>query len=218
MLYSALRLPDGQATHEAVAAESSSGMDTDEVVRRLWIALDPTDRHPLIKDFVRTSTADVRFLAALISERLAAGGPAAAADAGDDLPSSVVYACAARALQDGRVAEAAVGLAALLGSEEARGRGLLGLAVCAACFDRFDDALELALASRDAGNRHPRVYYLAGWAELKRGNKRVAQVFLARASRIARRDDDQLEDLQMAQRLLLQMHIGASEGLNVAHA
>lgn len=120
----------------------------------------------------------------------------------------ICYECASEAIEAGRIGEAAVGLVALLGAPDTRSDALLELAVCATRLDRFDDGLVLALASCQDALGHPRAYVVAGLCELQRGNRRTAQTYLAGASRIARRHAEYGEDLRMAQRLLLLMHMG----------
>ncbi len=127
--------------------------------------------------------------------------------------AAVLYGCAEAAAADHRLGEAGIGLAALLEPPAVRVYGLVGLAVCAARLGRFDDALALAVESFGPEVGHPRSYCIAGLCEMKRGHRRAAQTYLSGASRIARRDPDHADDLRLAQRLLLLMHLSAEAEL-----
>jgi hypothetical protein len=54
--------------------------------------------------------------------------------------------------------------------------------------------------------KHPRAYYITGFCELQRGNRKNAQSHLAMAARMARRRPEFRDDLRAAQRLLLILH------------
>lgn len=103
--------------------------------------------------------------------------------------------------------EAAVILAALGAMEESRVGGLLGLAVLAVRSGRIEIAYELASACLDAEPKHPRAYSIAGVCELERGNSESARAYLAAAARIARQKPEYHEELNIAQRSLLLMHL-----------
>lgn len=208
----ALLLPLSVALCVSEKAGSRDALDEAEVRRRLGPVLDRILRKDevgrLVADWPETSGDESRSrFATRILTRLASTETDDATDpvSRDLLP--VFYACAADALREGEVAEASLGLVSLLPSSGTRADGLLGLAVCATRLNRFDDALELALQSRRCGNRHPRACYVAGLAELERGNRAAAQGYLACASRLARRDLSHAEDLRMAQSRLLMMHM-----------
>jgi|GEM_PF-3181021 len=93
------------------------------------------------------------------------------------------------------------------GTPESRGAALLGLALCAARHGDWDDALVLALEARRAAPGQPRASCLAGLCELERGNRRNSQTHLATAARLARSNPAYGEDLRLAQRALLLMHL-----------
>jgi hypothetical protein len=88
-----------------------------------------------------------------------------------------------------------------------RAAALLGFALCAARHGDWDDAVILALESRRAAPGQPRASCLAGLCELERGNRRAAQTHLATAARLARANPAHGEDLRLAQRALLLMHL-----------
>lgn len=118
-----------------------------------------------------------------------------------------LYARAAAAVAEGRITEALAPLSALAGTPGHRAEALLGLAVCATRLACYEDAKILAEASRGLGPGHPRASCVAGLCELELGNRRAAQEHLATAARLARRDTAYGEDLRVAQRALLLMHL-----------
>lgn len=126
-------------------------------------------------------------------------------DAPGDRPANL-YELALTVDRAGR-REAAVILAALGAMEESRVDGLLGLAVLAVRGGRIDIAYELASACLEAEPKHPRAYSIAGVCELERGNSESARAYLAAAARIARRKPEYHEELKIAQRSLLLMHL-----------
>lgn len=93
------------------------------------------------------------------------------------------------------------------GTPESRAKALLDLALCAARHGDWDDAVILALESRRAAPGQPRASCLAGLCERERGNRRAAQTHLATAARLARSNPAHGEDLRLAQRALLLMHL-----------
>lgn len=119
----------------------------------------------------------------------------------------LLYARAAAVVAEGRITEALAPLAALAGTPGHRVEALLGLAVCATRLACYEDALILAEESRRLGPSHPRASCVAGLCELELGNRRAAQGHLAAAARLARRDAAYGEDLRLAQRALLLMHL-----------
>lgn len=131
------------------------------------------------------------------------GTPAPAAPEAD----GSLYARAAEVVAQGRVAEALAPLARLAERPASRAEALLGLAVCATRLACYEDALILAEESRRLGPGHPRASCVAGLCELELGNRRAAQGHLATAARLARRDPAYGEDLRLAQRALLLMHL-----------
>lgn len=120
---------------------------------------------------------------------------------------AILWGSAGTAVAEGRLNEAVILLLALAVAPSGRADGLLGLAVCAARLERYVDARVLALASRDAGAGHPRALCVAGLCALRQGDRRAAQSYLATAARVARRRTEFREDLRLAQRQLLLMHL-----------
>ncbi len=130
--------------------------------------------------------------------------------AGSDGPmprQDLLYALAAAAVADGRVAQAVAPLAALAAAPGRRAEALLGLAVCATRLGCYEDGLILAEEARRLTPGHPRASCAAGLCALELGNRRAAQGHLATAARLARRDAAHSEDLRLAQRALLLMHL-----------
>ena len=125
--------------------------------------------------------------------------------AGDLLPR-ILYHAAAASVRDGEIHKAAAILAALLHHDTHEADALVGLAICGARLRKFDDALVLAAECMKLPAKHPRAYCIAGFCELERGHRKVAQSHLAMAARMARRRPEFRDDLRTAQRLLLILH------------
>ena len=117
-----------------------------------------------------------------------------------------LYDQAVAAVAADRVDQAIVLLGALLNWKTSEADALLGLAVCAAQLERYDEALVFATERLKHAADHPRACFIAGLSELKRSDRRAAQNYLAAAARMARRRPEFREDLRAAQRLLLTMH------------
>jgi tetratricopeptide (TPR) repeat protein len=151
-------------------------------------------------------------IAAALAERLTAVCNAAGRALDPSLPLEskllipIVYEHAVDSVAAGHIETAIVLLGALLHWKTAEADGLLGLAVCAARQERYDAALTLANECLRLGTDHPRAYCIAGLCELKRGDRRAAQNFLAAAARMARRAPIYRDELRAAQRLLIMMH------------
>ncbi|GJD91449.1 hypothetical protein BHAOGJBA_4997 [Methylobacterium hispanicum] len=142
-------------------------------------------------------------VAGAVERLLAQHGTPAAGPPGEGVP----YARAAQAVAEGRLSEALTLLAPLAAEPDSRAEAVLGLAVCAARLGCCDEALILARESRRLAPNHPRASCVAGLCELELGNRRAAQGHLATAARLARRDPAFGEDLRLAQRALLLMHL-----------
>lgn len=108
----------------------------------------------------------------------------------------------------GRANDAALVLAVLSSVEGGHTAGMLGLAVLATRDGKMGPAGELVAACLEAPERHPRATSLAGIGALERGEKQAAQAYLATAARLARRNPGYSDELQIAQRALLLMHLG----------
>lgn len=116
---------------------------------------------------------------------------------------------AARAAQgEGRIADAATILLALLRDPARAGEGALGLAVLALGQDDPADAEAFARFCLDRGERSARACAIAGVAALERGDRGEAQRLLSASARIARTNQDAVDDLRGAQRVLLLMQLG----------
>ncbi|WP_375453317.1 hypothetical protein [uncultured Methylobacterium sp.] len=182
------------AAFEEAARRADSGDPADAAVARLLAApgADAADRDAAAGRIADHLEADADLIAA---------GPAGRGWAG------ALWTVAAAAVAEGRLREALALLAALVVAPAGREEGLLGLAVCAARLKQYEEARILALASRASGPGHPRALCVAGHCALELGDRRAAQSYLATAARIARRRIEFREDLRLAQRLLLLMHI-----------
>ena len=123
-----------------------------------------------------------------------------------DVFAQTLYDAAAESVAEGRINRAVAILASLLHAHPGEADALVGLAVCAARLSAWDAALLLANECIDLSAKHPRAYYVAGFCELSRGNRKAAQSYLAMAARMARRRPEFRDDLRTAQRLLLILH------------
>lgn len=149
-------------------------------------------------------TADaLRELARLLEED--ASGPAQ--DASPLAPA--LYALAAGLDEAAREREAALLLAALAGLADGAAMGMLGLATIALRRGQAEHAHALASAALRGDDRHPRAMSLLGVLELERGRGAEAQALLAAAARLARRNPLLRDELRIAQRALLLMHLKA---------
>lgn len=128
------------------------------------------------------------------------------AQAGDLWLPPFLYDEAVSAVADGRIDVAVTALAASLHWKAAEADALLALALCAVRLERYDPALTLALDRMRLEPEHPRALCIVGLCELKRGDRRAAQNYLAAAARLARRNVAFREELRASQRLLILMH------------
>jgi hypothetical protein len=137
---------------------------------------------------------------------VAASAPLADLDWGDRdsgrLPV-LFYARAQKLIADAKEQDAAALLGAALALGAARGEIAAALAVCAARMERHDAAVTLAELCLGVNDQHPRMLFIAGFCELKRGNRRAARAYLAKAARLARSRREFRADQRAAQRLLL---------------
>jgi tetratricopeptide (TPR) repeat protein len=115
----------------------------------------------------------------------------------------LLYAMAQKLIADANDQDAAALLGAALALGAARSEIAAGLAVCAARMERYAVAVTLAELCLGDNDQHPRMLFIAGFCELKRGNRRTAKVYLARAARLARSRPEFRADQRTAQRLLL---------------
>ena len=113
------------------------------------------------------------------------------------------YAKAQKLIADANDQDAAALLGAALALGAARGEIAAALAVCAARMERYDAAVTLAELCLGDNDQHPRMLFIAGFCELKRGNRRTARAYLAKAARLARSRREFRADQRAAQRLLL---------------
>jgi tetratricopeptide (TPR) repeat protein len=132
------------------------------------------------------------------------GQPSPQAD--DQWLPPLLYEEAVTAVAEGDVARATTALAVSLHWKAGEADALLGLAVCAVRLERFDQAQSLAFERLRLGQDHPRALCIVGLCELKRGDRRTAQSYLAAAARLARRNPAFREELRASQRLLILMH------------
>ena len=128
----------------------------------------------------------------------------------DDLEAEItprlVYGSATVEFDTGRRDRAVARLSSLLNTESGRADALCGLAVVSAMDHHYEDALLFANKSIELEVTNPRALCIAGFCELRRGNRKVAQSLLARVARIARKLPEFREDLRAAQRMLLNLH------------
>ncbi len=117
-----------------------------------------------------------------------------------------LYDAAAAELDAGHPERAAARLSGLLDSDVSRADALCGLAVVCMRTQNYDDALVLANKCIELQVTNPRALCIAGFCELKRGNRKAAQTLLARVARIARKLPEFREDMRAAQRMLLNLH------------
>jgi tetratricopeptide (TPR) repeat protein len=113
------------------------------------------------------------------------------------------YANAQELIGEGHDEDAAGFLGAALALGAARSEIAAGLAICAARMERYDTAVTLAELCLNDNDQHPRMLFIAGFCELKRGNRRAAKSYLAKAARLARSRSEFRADQRAAQRLLL---------------
>lgn len=172
----------------------------------------PTNVAPLTREAAAASLAALRAAAkdqpaAKAALAMLGGGPEAL-DEHFPAPDEGAYALALRLDGAGDAAGAATVLAVLAGMEESAQAGYLGLAVLATRAADMDLVEALVAPCLAAEDRHPRASSVAGIMELARGNRQGAQAWLAAASRVSRRRPEYREELQLAQRALLLMHLG----------
>jgi tetratricopeptide (TPR) repeat protein len=116
---------------------------------------------------------------------------------------AIFYANARELIAEGQDEDAAGFLGAALALGAGRSEIAAALAICAARMERYDTAVTLAeLCLRD-NDQHPRMLFIAGFCELKRGNRRASKTYLAKAARLARSRSEFRADQRAAQRLLL---------------
>lgn len=115
---------------------------------------------------------------------------------------------ARRALQAGRPEEVAERLLAFLCFEAAAAPALALLAEACLGADRVADAHAVVTRCLEGAPHHPTALRVAGEVELARGNRKAAKGHFAKAARIARKLPEHVEDMRIAQRLLLQMQFG----------
>jgi predicted Zn-dependent protease len=133
----------------------------------------------------------------------AAGAP----DEGEALDADELYGRAADYVRAGQPAAALAALLALKATPNAGARAARGLATLALRHARDDAALLLAEKGLSLAPGHPRDSLVAGLVELQRNHRRSAQVHLAAAARNARHRPEFREDLRLAQRALLLLHL-----------
>lgn len=101
-------------------------------------------------------------------------------------------------------------LVVLLAEDDADPQPALGLAICASCLGRAEEAYVFAMESLRRGGKHPRAFCIIGLCELENGDRPAAQHHLAAATRLARSRPEFRDELRAAQRLLLILNFGAS--------
>jgi hypothetical protein len=108
---------------------------------------------------------------------------------------------------DLRENDAALLLAALAGTAAGEHDGMLGLAVLALRRGLIDEAGALVATCLAAEPMHPRAGSIFAICELERGRAASGQAYLAAASRHARGARCFRDELRIAQRALLLMHL-----------
>lgn len=119
-----------------------------------------------------------------------------------------LYGEAREADSDSREDDAALFLAILAGTDAGAHDGMLGLAVLALRRNLIDEAVSLVATCLSAEPIHPRAGSIFAICELERGRTASGQAYLAAACRHARRVRHFRNELQLAQRALLLMHLG----------
>jgi hypothetical protein len=125
----------------------------------------------------------------------------------DALDADRLYDRAADYVRAGQPAAALTALLVLNATPNAKARAARGLATLALRCSRDDAALLLAEQGLAMAPGHPRDSLVAGLIELQRNHRRAAQAHLAAAARNARRRPEYREDLRLAQRALLLLHL-----------
>lgn len=131
-------------------------------------------------------------------------------DAGSDTIAALgpsLYRAAGSDLQTGDDDRALTALLLLATHGTTRADAAIGLCICAWRMGRDELAFDLAVEALALSPGHPRACLVAGLAQLRRGQRRAAQTYLAAASRSARRKPDYRDDLREAQRSLLLLHL-----------
>lgn len=153
------------------------------------------------------AAADESALAAAIRDLVDAIGPAEMPSDGAPVDPDALYGRAVDHVREGRPAAALGALLALQAAPGARAQAARALATLALRHARDDAALQLAERGLTMAPGHPRDSLVAGLVELQRSHRRAAQAHLAAAARSARRRPEYREDLRLAQRALLLLHL-----------
>lgn len=211
-----LALPTPTASEPATSATPSDLPTAEQVEARLRAALagvrdasDAGSQSRAAALSLQSPGADAllpAMAAAIIAAEHAADAPPSATQAGEQWLLSLLYDEAVNAVARGEIDRAVTALCASLHWKAGEADALLGLAVCAVRLERYDPALTLALDRLRLEPDHPRALCIAGLCELKRGDRRTAQNYLAAAAKLARRNPAFREELRASQRLLILMH------------
>ena len=135
-------------------------------------------------------------------------GVSASGGEGAATPVGGLYGAAMEADAGLRENDAALLLAALSGTAAGEHDGMLGLAVLALRRGLIDEAGALVTSCLAAEPMHPRAGSIFAICELERGRAASGQAYLAAACRHARAARCFRDELRIAQRALLLMHLG----------
>ena len=210
-----LALPAPTAPEQAISAMPSDLPTREQVEARLRLALagvrDASDagsqsRTTALSLLPPDADARLPTIAAAIVARRDSANAQATTQPDDQWLLPFLYDEAVGAVAAGQIDLATTALGVSLYWKAGEADALLGLAVCAVRLEQYDPALTLALDRLRLGHDHPRALCIAGLCELRRGDRRAAQNYLAAAARLARRNPAFREELRASQRLLILMH------------